>query len=835
MTEPVLKSGDGRIMATPPHFKKKKKTTWLTVLATLFGLLFLCAFVGGAGVIYVFYHFGKGLPDHTQLAAYEPEITSRVHVGDGRLLQEYARERRIFVPIEAMPDLVIKAFLSAEDKNFYRHPGIDLPSIVRAVVTNVQNLGSGRRPIGASTITQQVARYFLLSNEVSLERKAKEAILSFRIEKAFSKDAILELYLNEIYLGNRAYGVAAAAQIYFDKSLNDLTVAEAAYLAAVPKAPSRYHPVRHHDRAKARRDWVIGRMAEDQVITRQRAMAALKQPLQMAERRSVDSYQADYFAEEVRRDLVEMFGEEKLYHGGLMVRTTLEPRLQEIADHALQQGLHAYDLRYGWRGPLSTMTLTENWAEDLARLDLPTDVPWQRAVVLSAGDRLAEIGFTDKTKGRVPINVLAWARKALPRRAVGPPPARVTEVITPGDVVFVAPLTSDSFGEPVADGTFGLRQIPEINGALMALDPHTGRVLAMSGGFSFDLSKFNRATQAKRQPGSSFKPFIYLAALDEGYAPTTLVLDAPFVIDQGAGLGKWKPANYTRRFYGPSTMRLGIEKSRNLMTVRLAQTLGMEKVVEYADRFHLIKDLPQHLSMSLGAGETTLMQMTAAYGMLVNGGKEITPSLIDYIQDRHGEVIFRHDQRRCHRCQGVDYLGKPPPDIPDNRAQLTDPLSAYQMVSMLHGAVERGSGRRISVLDYHLAGKTGTTNKSRDAWFIGFSPDLVVGIFTGFDTPTPLGREESGSSVAAPIFKTFMEKALAGTRDVPFRVPNGIRLRWVDGQKGVAAKSTDPGAILEAFKPEQSPQTGTASVIEGGYGATGVAEAGQALGDGGVY
>ena len=409
MTEPTSEQNIGQGMAAPSRLshpdrpqkkQKQKKSAWLRVLATLFGILFLGAFAGGAAVIYVFYHFGKGLPDHTQLAAYEPEITSRVHVGDGRLLQEYARERRIFVPIEAMPDLVIKAFLSAEDKNFYFHPGIDLPSIVRAAVTNVKNIGSGRRLVGASTITQQVAKNFLLTNEVSLERKAKEAILSLRIEKAFSKDKILELYLNEIYLGNRSYGVAAAAQAYFDKSLNDLTLAEAAYLAAVPKAPSRYHPVRHHDRAKARRDWVIGRMVEDEVITREEAIVALDRPLQMAERRSVDSYQADYFAEEVRRDLVEMFGEDKLYHGGLMVRTTLDPRLQEIADHALQQGLHAYDLRYGWRGPLTTMALTENWAEDLAKLNLPTDVPWDRAVVLSADAQMAEIGFVDEPGGR---------------------------------------------------------------------------------------------------------------------------------------------------------------------------------------------------------------------------------------------------------------------------------------------------------------------------------------------------------------------------------------------------------------------------------------------------
>jgi len=793
------------------------------VLVAVLILVICGVFAAGGGVLYVFHHYGRDLPDYKQLADYDPPTVTRVHAGDGRLLAEYAIQKRVFVPIQAIPKRVINAFLAAEDKNFYTHPGVDLTAVMRAVVTNVIHKIQGRRPVGASTITQQVAKNFLLSNELSYERKVKEAILALRMERTFSKDRILELYLNEIFLGYRgSYGVAAAALNYFNKSLDELTIAEAAYLAALPKAPNNYHPVRNYSEAVARRDWVISRMVEDRSITPLEAEIAWNEPLVVRERGETEVAEAAHFAEEVRRELVRLYGERGLYEGGLSVRTTLDPRLQEAAEKALRDGLITYDRRHGWRGPLTRLAVpeAETWVEPLAAAEIPEGAPgWERALVLSATERVAKIGFVDGRTGQIPINALKWARTPLDGQKVGASPGSVPEVMAAGDVIYVEPIVEDSFGEPVPEGTYGLRQVPEINGALVALDPHTGRVLAMVGGFSFDDSEFNRANQAMRQPGSAFKPVVYLAGLDSGFTPSTLILDAPFVIDQGQGQGKWKPANYTRRFYGPTPMRVGIEKSRNLMTVRLAQTIGMEKVADYATRLGVVDHMPEVLAMALGAGETTLLRLTTAYAMLVNGGRRITPTLIDRVQDRNGTTIYRHDQRTCSGCIGVQWRGQDMPLLPDDREQVADPASAYQVVSMLQGVVQRGTGRRVSAVGKPLAGKTGTTNDSQDTWFIGFSPDLAVGVFAGFDEPGTLGPKETGSSVAAPIFRDFMAEALKDKPAIPFRIPPGIRLVRVNAETGRLAGSGDSRVILEAFKPGTVP-TGEQTVLDGGYNPT---------------
>ena len=774
----------------------------------LIGILLLFAFLGAGGILYVFYRFGQGLPDYQQLANYEPPVTTRTHAGDGRLLAEYAVEKRTFVPMKAMPKRVVQAFLAAEDKNFYSHPGVDILSVVRAAVTNIKNMGSSRRLVGASTITQQVAKNFLLSNELSWDRKFKEAILAFRIERAFPKDRVLELYLNEIYLGVGSYGVAAAALNYFDKSLDNLTIAETAFLAALPKAPNNYNPFRHPLAARARRDWVIGRMEKAEFITAEEASSASAEPLLTRQRSDTEFVKADYFAEEVRRELTGRYGKDQLYRGGLSVRTTVAPSLQEIAVRVLRRGLEAYDRRHGWRGPIARLEPGFDWLEKLARVEPVAGLgDKSMAAVLNVNEERVEVGFADGTRGHIPLAEMKWARPWQKHQTLGPRVDQPGDVLSLGDVVAVEPALTPEKGEPYPDGTYALRQIPDVEGALVALDPHTGRVLAMVGGYDYRRSQFNRVTQAMRQPGSAFKPFVYLAAMDSGYTPSTLILDAPFVIDQGPELPKWRPGNYTNRFYGPSTMRLGVEKSRNLMTVRLAQTIGMEKVATYAERLRIVERMPRILSMALGAGETTLLRLTTAYAMLVNGGKRITPTLIDRIQDRHGRTVIRHDKRTCAGCRATYWTGQSVPTVPDTREAITDPGSAYQIVSILQGVVERGTGVGIKALGKPLAGKTGTTNDSIDAWFIGFSPDLAVGVFAGFDAPRTLGDREQGASVAAPIFRDFMAEALADRPSIPFRIPPGIRLVRVNAATGALARPGESNVIFEAFKPGTVPNS----------------------------
>ncbi len=808
----------------------------MRALAIILGIFFLLALGGAVGSGYVLYRYGYDLPDYKQLAVYEPPLMTRVHAADGRLLAEYARERRLFVPINAIPPRVIDAFLAAEDKNFYSHPGIDALGVVRAVLTNLQNYGKSRRPVGASTITQQVAKNFLLTNEPTLDRKIREAILAFRIEHAFTKDQILELYLNQIYLGLGSYGVAAAALNYFNKSLDDLTLAETAYLAALPKAPNNYHPTRRPEAAVARRNWVLERMIDGDFLAEEAAEEARSEPIIVQNRESTEFVTAEYFAEEVRRQLYAMYGESGLYEGGLSVRTTLDPALQNTARKTLRDGLLAYDRRHGWRGPVAHIEMDDDWRDAFRDVVPPRGLgPWSLAVVVNAGGKEADITLADGSAGYIRLEDVKWARPWKDDQTVGAVVRRVSKVLKPGDVIAVEPLVQDGDGapQPGVARKYALRQIPDAQGAVLAMDPHTGRVLAMVGGYDYRASEFNRAVQAQRQPGSDFKPFVYVSALENGFTPSNLILDEPFVIDQGPGMGKWRPANYTKKFYGPSTLRLGIEKSRNLMTVRLAQYIGMEDVVASAKRFGVVDSMPPILSMALGAGETTLLRLTAAYASLVNGGMAIEPTLIDRIQDRRGANIYRHDVRPCEGCAATAWRGQGEPVLADTRERIVGADTAYQMVSMLKGVVDRGTGVRVRAVGKPLAGKTGTSNESRDTWFMGFTPDLVVGIFVGFDTPRTLGPRESGSSVTAPMFRDFMMEALAREPSIPFRVPPGIRLVRVNARTGLPAEAGDRRVILEAFKPGTEP-TGQQSVLDGS-GAVASNAAEPRSGTGGLY
>jgi len=774
----------------------------------LLGFLFTALALGviaalGLGLVAI-EHYGKDLPDYRALANYEPPVTTRFHAGDGSLLAEFARQGRLFVPVTAIPKPLIQAFLSAEDKNFYLHSGIDLSGIARALVVNARNMGRDRRPVGASTITQQVAKNFLVGSEVSYARKIREAILAYRMERTFNKDRILELYLNEIYLGFGSYGVAAASLGYFGKSLDQLTLAESAYLAALPKGPNNYNPFRAHAAAVERRNWVLDRMAEDGAISEAEALAAKESPLLVRDGSGKATTEADYFAEEVRRQVVGLFGDQALYEGGLSVRTTLDPHLQAVADKVLRDGLIDYDRRHGWRGPLAHLPTERDWSKGFATLppvaglNVPGIKPWTLALVLATDAKVAEVGFADGAFGNIPMAELAWARPTLPDQVLGPKPTRPDQVLKPGDVVAVEAV-------PGSEGNFALRQIPNVSGGLVAMDPHTGRVLAMGGGWSFQQSQFNRATQALRQPGSSFKPFVYAAALTAGFSPSSLVLDGPFVAEQGPGLPKWKPKNYHDDFLGPTTLRVGLEKSRNLMTVRLAQYLGMDKVVDLVHRFGVIDDLPPLLAMSLGAGETTLLRMTTGYSEFVNGGKGIQPTLIDRIQDRRGRTVYRHDTRSCEGCMGTTWYDQAVPALPDVRPEVLDAATSYQIVSMLQGVVERGTGTKVREVGKPLAGKTGTSNDSNDVWFVGFSPDLAVGVYVGFDQPRTLGAKETGGAVAAPIFRDFMAAALADQPAIPFRIPPGVRLVRVNAQTGNPAEPGDRIVILDAFKPGTEP------------------------------
>ena len=791
----------------------------MKLLLRFLGLLFAAGtilfVVGVAATAGLLWHYSQDLPDYSQLQDYEPPVMTRVHAADGSLVGEYARERRLYIPIQAVPKIVISGFLAAEDKNFYEHGGLDFGGILRAGLIYAQNLGgAGGKLQGASTITQQVAKNFLLTNERTFTRKIKEALLALKIERTYSKDKILELYLNEIYLGLSAYGIAAASLVYFDKSVNELTIPEVAYLASLPKAPNNYHPFRQRERAIERRNWVIDRMAEAGYIKSPEAEKAKRSSLGVTQKPNTERiFAAEYFAEEVRRELYDRYGEKKLYEGGLSVRTTLDTKLQVMARKALVNGLVQYDESQGWRGAVSNIDLGGDWGVKLAEVHALSDVaPWRLAVVLEVSDQSARIGLQPGrepggyvSKGRpigiLPLDGVKWAKTG------GKAVTKLGQVVSPGDVIYVEQVRDD--------GLFRLRQVPEVSGAMVVEDPWTGRVLAMVGGFSYDQSQFNRATQALRQPGSSFKPFVYAAALDNGYTPSTLILDGPIEVDQGAGQAAWRPENYEGNYYGPSTLRFGIEHSRNVMTVRLAQDVGMPLIAEYAKRFGIYDDLPAYLSFALGAGETTVLRMVTAYAMLDNGGRRVKPTLIDRIQDRYGHTVYRHDERECIGCDAAKWANQQEPSLVDRSERVLDPMTAYQITSIMEGVVQRGTGTALREVGRPVAGKTGTTNDEKDAWFIGYTPDIVVGVYMGYDKPRHLARGGTGGALSAPIVRDFMKVALANKPAVPFRVPPGIKLIRVDLKSGVRAGPGTERAILEAFKPGTAPPDNYSVV---GYG-----------------
>ena len=787
---------------------------------------FVLGLVGLVGAFSVLWLYGRDLPDYRQLAAYEPPIMSRVYAADGRLIGEFASEKRIFIPFGSIPTRVVHAFVAAEDQRFFSHPGIDVFGIARAIRSNLKGATGGRRQ-GGSTITQQVAKNFLLTPERSLDRKIKEMILSFRIERAYTKEKILELYLNQIFLGHRAYGVAAAAQVYFNKALDELTIAEAAFLAALPQAPSRFDPQRKTKEAIARRNYVVQRMADDGYITNAEAVEAKAAPLGVKPPAPYVSVGAEYFVEEVRREMLAKHGEDKMKAGGFVIRSTLDSKLQAFADQALRNGLVAYDRRHGWRGPVANLKdgkgdrWGDNWRQKLRAIAPPAGHgDWLLVLVLEIDDKGADIGMLDSRRGRIPLAELAWARKqgeikveaGKPtfKTATGLPIKKAGDVLRQGDVILVGRVAVDGQNKPYPADTYALRQVPEVNGALVAMDPHTGRVLAMSGGFSFWLSQHNTVTQAWRQPGSSFKTYVYLAALLQGFTPATFILDAPIAIRVGTMI--YRPRNYSGKFYGLTAFRTGIEQSRNLTTVRLAEATGLKNVVELAAKLGVSEKLVPIVAMALGSFETTAMRHVTAYSMIANGGRRVTPTLVDRIQDRYGKTIYRHDPRTCEQCGGLAFTGQTMPEIPDNREQVIDEDNAYQMVTMLQGVVQRGTGIAVAALGRPVAGKTGTTNDVIDAWFVGFTPDIAVAVWVGFDMPRTLGPHEQGGVTAAPIFLDFLRDAL---KDVPardFTRPKGVVVvKAGDGQE-YYKRGTEPGtgkgrsldAVAAAAKPGHS-------------------------------
>ena len=815
-----------------PAARKKRRSWMLNFLGFAFGAGVL-GIIGALGAVgFVFFQYSKDLPDYEVLRHYEPPVMTRVHAGDGSLIAEYAREKRIFVPISAMPKRLVTAFMAAEDKTFYEHNGIDYVGVARSFFNYVV---LRQRLVGASTITQQVAKNFLLTNERSMARKVKEAILAMRIESAYTKDQILELYLNEIYLGEGSYGVAAASLAYFGKELHELTVPEVAYLASLPKAPNNYHPIKKEARALDRRNWVMGQMYENGYITKAELDEGRAQKTIGANMHVVSPhiFAAEFFAEDVRRELVDMFGEEKALSGGLSVRTTLEPNFQLQAKKALVDGLVRFDRSKGWRGPVNKIDLESgDWAATLAQIEVWNDIdPWRLGVVLEATPEAAKIGLQpgrranskdDYKRDDVQLG-LAGVKWAMKKGAKG----GVDSLLAPGDIVYVAPAA--------AEGEWQMMQIPEVGGGIVVMDPHTGRVLALVGGFSFAASQFDRVTQARRQPGSAFKPFVYATALDNGYTPASVILDAPIEIEQGPGLDIWRPENYKGKYYGPTTLRTGIEFSRNLMTVRLAQDVGMPMITDYARRFGVYDNLMPVLSMALGAGETSLMKVATGYCVIANGGRKVKPTLIDRIQDRTGKTIMRHDKRLCDGCEAATWEGQDEPEFmfdqadPDSR-QVIDPHTAYQVTSMMEGVVTHGTATVLKSLGRPVAGKTGTTNQAKDAWFVGYTPDLVVGVYVGYDTPKSMGDQTTGGLIAAPIVRDFLAAALKDKPAVPFRVPPGIKLVRIDRNTGARATAEDANSIVEAFKPESDPPDPTAFAQTGT--GDGTSDQGASLGGG---
>jgi penicillin-binding protein 1A len=741
-------------------------------------------------VFFVFYYYGRELPDYTQLESYDPPLVSRIYSQKGKLMQEYAFEKRVYIDYDQIPPIVIKAFLSAEDKNFYEHQGLDYLGIVRAAIQNILSLGSNRGLSGGSTITQQVVKNFLLTNERSVERKIKEAILAFRISRAYSKEKILELYLNQIFFGNNSYGLISASLNYFNKDVKDLTIAEAAMLAAMPKAPSQVNPLRNKDRAKARRDWVINRMLQDEFITEEQAQVAINEPIHLATRNQEFAANADYYSESVRQKLVDQYGEKAVYTQGYSVLTYMDDKMQTAATESLRKGIYKYDRQHGYRGPTTHFNGTSD--EIIAAFkqwSLPeyTDT-YQVALVTAVIPAKATISFKDNTTGVIPLEHLKWARKPKANQLVGPSIDSANAVLNVGDVVLVS---------HVKDGNYLLEQIPEVEGAIIAMEVGTGKVLAVAGGYSFKKSKFNRATQADRQPGSAFKPFVYLAALENGYEPNTVVDDSAVSVYQGPGLPMWTPKNYGSNFLGPITIRTALEKSRNVPTVKISMQLGIKKITELSSRLNIFSSPPQNLSVVLGAYETTLLKLTAAYNTIASGGRKITPQFIDHISNRRGATleppkIAQFNYKNDDGTPSISYFQK----------QIVDPELSYQLTSILEGAIQRGTGAKARQLNRHIAGKTGTTNDSFDTWFIGYTPDVVIGIYIGFDQPKTLGQKETGASIPLPIFIDFMQTVGSSLPDREFTIPEGIELTEIHTD-GTLANSGEPGVgpvIKEAFR-----------------------------------
>ena len=730
-------------------------------------------------IIVILWTYSNKLPDYKFLKNYKPSVSSKLYSGGGELVSDFSSEKRIFVPYNTIPKKVIHAFLSAEDKNFFSHPGVDARGIIRAVFRNISNIIYEKRLEGASTITQQVAKNFLLSNEVSLNRKIKEAILAFRIERALSKERILELYLNQIYLGQGAYGIASASLGYFDKPISKLDYAEASLLAALPKAPSKYNPFKNIDLAKRRRDLVIKNLYDNSYIGYKKYKKLLNTKITLKKRKKIYLEDARYYVEDVRKFIVEKYGFDRVYKQGFNIKTPINLDIQTIATQSLRDGLIQYDKRKGWRGPLLNKKDTNNWNNDLKKYHLEKSIGWNLAIIKKKNKFFVEIETDQKIAGKIEYQDVSWTKKELDK------------LFKVGDIVYV---------NKIKDNIFSLKQLPKANGGIVVMDPFTGRVIAMSGGFSFKRSEFNRATQATRQPGSAFKPFIYALALENNFTPSTLILDAPIVLDQGEDLKKWKPENYGKKFYGPSTLRTGLEKSRNLMTVRIAQELGIKKITTFSKQLKIYENPEELMSISLGSAETTLLKLTTAYCSFINGGKLIEPIFVDRIQDSEGNTIYNSEKRVCKKCNEISYLGEEIPKITDNFPQIFSAETAYQVTSMLEGAIQRGTGRKLKDLNLDLAGKTGTTDENNDAWFVGFTSNLVVGVYVGFDEPKSLGRYETGSKTALPIFKAFIKNAVKKKDARPFKVAKNIKMMVIDLITGKKANFGSKKTIIEAFK-----------------------------------
>jgi len=751
------------------------------ILKKIFILVSSIALLLGVSILSILWVFSNNLPDYKFLVNYKPPVSSKVYSGEGELVSDFSSEKRIFVPYNAIPAKVVNAFLSAEDKNFFSHPGVDAKGVVRAIINNISNYLSSKRLEGASTITQQVAKNFLLTNEVSLNRKLKEAILAFRIERALSKERILELYLNQIYLGEGAYGVASASLEYFDKSINDLNYIEAALLAALPKAPSRYNPYKNIKIAKFRRDLVLNNLLDNNYINKENHKKFVNTKIILKKRKKIFLEDTRYYVEDIRKNIVDQFGFDRVYKQGFNIKTPLNLSLQNIATETLREGLEVYDRRKGWRGSLANIKILNNWHKNkyLKKFKLEKSMSWELAIVKKIDQFSIEIETEKKTIGKINYENISWTKKEF------------SELFNIGDVIYVKKINKN---------IYELKQLPKVNGGIVVMDPFTGRVLALSGGFSFKKSEFNRASQALRQPGSAFKPFIYALALENNYSPSTLILDAPLVLEQGSDLKMWKPENYGKKFYGPSTLRMGLEKSRNLMTVRIAQDLGLKKIVNFSKQIGIYDDPNELLSISLGSEETTLLKLTSAYCSFVNGGKLVNPILIDRIQDSEGNTIFNSETRKCTNCDQISFLSKEVPKISDNFKKIFSPETAYQMTSMLEGVVKRGTGRKLKDLNLDLAGKTGTTNRNTDTWFVGFTSKLVIGVYVGFDEPKSLGRRETGAKTAMPIFKNFVKKAVKKKDARPFKVADNINMMVIDRLTGKKANFNSKETIIEAFK-----------------------------------